>query len=65
MFLLFNKLSAHKKIIYDSFVSAIGEAAAIDFYVYDTNFSLFKKLLLNCKEDYNYYVIIPHFEWVL
>jgi DNA-binding transcriptional regulator YhcF (GntR family) len=61
VFLLFNKLSAHKKIIYDSFVSTIGEAAAIDFYVYNNNFSLFKKLLQNCKEDYNYYVIIPHF----
>src|SRR3954467_681050 len=30
VFLLFNKLSAHKKIIYDSFVSTLGDAAAID-----------------------------------
>src|SRR3954462_10593313 len=29
VFLLFNKLSAHKKIIYDSFVSTLGDAAAI------------------------------------
>ena len=61
IFLLFNKLSAHKKIIYDSFVSTLGNAAAIDFYIYNNNFSLFKKLIQNCREDYNYYVIIPHF----
>jgi DNA-binding transcriptional regulator YhcF (GntR family) len=61
IFLMFNKLSAHKKIIYDAFVSTLGDAATIDFYVYNNNFSLFKNLLLNCKEDYNYYVIIPHF----
>ena len=61
IFLLFNKLSPHKKIIYDSFVKTLGDAATIDFYIYNNNFSLFKKLLLNCKEDYHYYVIIPHF----
>lgn len=59
--LLFNKLSAHKKIIYDSFVAALGNNAAIDFYVYNNDFSLFKKLLSNKNEDYTHYVIIPHF----
>lgn len=61
IFLLFNKLSAHKKIIYDTLVSCLGDAATIDFYVYNNNFSLFKTLLQNCREDYHYYVIIPHF----
>lgn len=61
VFLLFNKLSAHKKIIYDSFVSTLGEQAAIDFYIYNNDFSLFKRLLQNRKEEYHYYVIIPHF----
>ena len=61
IFLLFNKLSAHKKIIYDSFVKTLGEHAAIDFYIYNNDFTLFKKLLQNRKEDYTHYVIIPHF----
>ena len=61
IFLLFNKLSAHKKIIYDAFVAALGEDVAIDFYIYNNNFNLFKKLLLNKKENYSHYVIIPHF----
>jgi DNA-binding transcriptional regulator YhcF (GntR family) len=61
IFLLFNKLSTHKKIIYDSFAAALGEQAAIDFYIYNNDYSLFKKLLANKQEDYSYYVIIPHF----
>jgi DNA-binding transcriptional regulator YhcF (GntR family) len=61
IFLLFNKLSAHKKTIYDSFVETLGEQASIDFYIYNNDFFLFKKLLINKKDDYSYYVIIPHF----
>jgi len=61
VFLLFNKLSAHKKIIYDSFVEIVGAQAAIDFYIYNNDFTLFKKLLQTRKEDYTHYVIIPHF----
>jgi DNA-binding transcriptional regulator YhcF (GntR family) len=61
IFLLFNKLSAHKKTIYDSFVSSLGEHAIIDFYIYNNDFLLFKKLLSMRKDDYTNYVIIPHF----
>ncbi len=61
IFLLFNKLSAHKKTIYDSFVDSLGEHAVIDFYIYNNDFSLFKKLIANKKDDYTHYVIIPHF----
>ena len=61
IFLIFNKLSVHKKLIYDSFVSTLGENAIIDFYIYNNDFSLFKKLLTERKTDYSYYVIIPHF----
>ena len=61
IFLLFNKLSTHKKIIYDSFVEAVGEQAAIDFYIYNNDCNLFKRLIENRKEGYTHYVIIPHF----
>ncbi len=61
IFLLFNKLSTHKKIIYDAFVARIGEQAMIDFYIYNNDIALFKKLLTNKRDDYTYYVIIPHF----
>jgi DNA-binding transcriptional regulator YhcF (GntR family) len=61
VFLLFNKLSAHKQIIYDSFVKALNDVAFIDFYIYNNDFSLFKKLLLDKQDDYTHFVIIPHF----
>ncbi len=61
IFLLFNKLSPHKKIIYDSLAASLGELASIDFYVYNNDFALFKKLIQNRKDDYTHYVIIPHF----
>lgn len=61
IFLLFNKLSTHKKIMYDAFVASIGDDAVIDFYIYNNDFSLFRKLLMNKKDDYSNFVIIPHF----
>ncbi len=61
VFLLFNKLSAHKQIIYDSFVKALNDVAFIDFYIYNNDFSLFRKLLATRKNDYTHFVIIPHF----
>ncbi|SEM21756.1 regulatory protein, gntR family [bacterium A37T11] len=59
--LFFNKLSAHKKIVYDAFMEALGDDVSVDFYVYNNDFALFKKLLQNLKQEYTYYVIIPHF----
>jgi DNA-binding transcriptional regulator YhcF (GntR family) len=61
IFLLFNKLSVHKKIVYDAFVKAIGDNASLDFYIYNNDFDFFKRLILNKKNDYTHYVIIPHF----
>ena len=61
IFLLFNKLSAHKKILYDALIASLGEYAVVDFYIYNNDFGLFKKLLSDRKEDYSHYVIIPHF----
>ena len=61
IFLLFNKLSPHKKIIYDAFVAALGDLASIDFYIYNNDFDFFKRLILGKKKDYTHYVIIPHF----
>jgi DNA-binding transcriptional regulator YhcF (GntR family) len=61
IFLLFNKLSAHKKIVYDAFVNTLADMASIDFYIYNNDFSLFKRLIQNNKNEYTHYVIVPHF----
>ena len=61
IFLLFNKLSAHKKIIYDAIAGQLLDRATIDFYVYNNDFSLFKKILNSKIGEYTHYIIIPHF----
>jgi len=59
--LLFNKLSSHKKIMYDAFANTLGNTAAIDFYIYNNDFNYFKKLLQDKIDNYSKFVIIPHF----
>ncbi|HFC00267.1 MAG TPA: GntR family transcriptional regulator, partial [Phaeodactylibacter sp.] len=62
VFLLFNKLSPHKKLIYDAFAKRLGENATIDFFIYNNNYRLFKNLLLShLNNNYSHFVIIPHF----
>ena len=63
VFLLFNKLSAHKKLIYDAFSKTLGSNGTIDFFIYDNNFTHFKELICSSKvRDYTHYVIISHFD---
>ena len=59
--LLFNKLSIHKKIIYDAFAATLGHEATIDFYIYNNDFKVFKRLLQEKSDQYAKCVIIPHF----
>nr|WP_067058548.1 GntR family transcriptional regulator [Mucilaginibacter sp. L294] len=59
--LLFNKLSSHKKIIYDAFATRLGNSAAIDFYIYNNDFNFFKKILTEKIIHYSKVVLVPHF----
>ncbi|MGB3799507.1 MAG: GntR family transcriptional regulator [Lewinella sp.] len=60
--LLFNKLSGHKKLIYDAFSETLGDGATINFYIYNNDFKLFKNIITNClHEDYTHFVLISHF----
>lgn len=60
--LLFNKLSTHKKMIYDALSQKLGDQASIDFFIYNNDYSLFKKYIQeHLEENYTHFVIIPHF----
>ncbi|MBD2699577.1 GntR family transcriptional regulator [Spirosoma sp. BT702] len=61
IFLLFNKLSTHKKIIYDSFVETLGPDVAIDLFIYNNDFRVFRDLILKQAHNHTHYVIIGHF----
>ncbi len=58
---LLNKLSEHKKIVYDSFAKEMGDCAALDLFVYNSDISYLKSLLPNLTKTYDYYVLFPHF----
>jgi DNA-binding transcriptional regulator YhcF (GntR family) len=58
--LLVNKISDGKNLFYHSFIENLGTNIPIDFYVYNNDFYLFKRLL-NKRQDYTHYVILPHF----
>ena len=60
--LLFNKLSLHKKIIYDSLSATLADEASIDFYIYNNDFRLFKNYInSNLHGNFTHFVIIAHF----
>ena len=60
--MLFNKLSPHKKVIYDSFVANITPTAAIDFFIYNNDFAVFKRILSARIDNYTHYLVMPHFK---
>ncbi|MBL4678503.1 MAG: GntR family transcriptional regulator [Mucilaginibacter sp.] len=59
--LLFNNISAHKRIVFDSFIETLGNSASVDFFVYNNDFNQFKRLLDNNGKKYSHYVVLPHF----
>ncbi len=59
--LLFNRISYHKKLIYDSFIKTIGDQAQVDLKIYHCDINVFEKLINDNLFDYDYYVIMPHF----
>lgn len=60
--LLLNKLSAHKKTVYDEFVNVLGNDIPIDLFIYSNDILLFERFLSNAHSDYSHYVIAPHFD---
>ena len=58
--LLINKISDEKKLFYDAFVANLGAHVPIDFYIYNNDFKLFKRLIEQ-KDQYSHLAIMPHF----
>jgi DNA-binding transcriptional regulator YhcF (GntR family) len=59
--LVFNKISAYKKLVYNAFVKTLGEDATVDLHIHHFNVKLFESIINNNLGNYNYYVIMPHF----
>lgn len=59
--LLFNKLSNYKKTTYDSFINVLRTKANVDIHIYNHNVKVFDKIITNNIDNYDFFVIIPHF----
>ena len=59
--LIFNKLSNYKRNLYSSFVEAVGHKASVDVFIYHYDIQKFKLIINTNMNDYDYFVILPHF----
>ncbi len=60
--LAFNKLSDHKKTIYNSFVKNLGEDITVDLQIHHCDSKMLEKIVIESLGKYDYYVIMPHFK---
>ncbi|MEQ9298120.1 MAG: GntR family transcriptional regulator [Cyclobacteriaceae bacterium] len=62
VFVLFNKLSSYKKVIYNTLAYELREKANLELFVYHCNLDLFESYISDKVGRYNYYVIMSHFD---
>jgi DNA-binding transcriptional regulator YhcF (GntR family) len=58
--LVFNKLSDHKKTIYNSFVKNLSDKITVDLQIHHCDSKMLEKIVIESLGKYDYYVIMPH-----
>lgn len=58
--LLLNKLSDHKKTIYNSLISNLPDDSVIDLQVHHCDSSVLEKIIIENLGKYDHYLIMPH-----
>jgi DNA-binding transcriptional regulator YhcF (GntR family) len=59
--LVLNKLSDHKKTIYNSFVKKLGDGVSVDLQIHHCDSKTLEKIVIESLGKYDYYVVMPHF----
>lgn len=59
--LVMNKISAYKKIVYNSFVKALGDKAVVDLQIHHYRLDILKDIVESRMNQYDHFVIMPHF----
>jgi DNA-binding GntR family transcriptional regulator len=59
--LLFNKLSAYKKVVYYAILDTLGEEAIVDLQIHHYDGKVCENLIQESLGKYHYYVVMPHF----
>jgi DNA-binding transcriptional regulator YhcF (GntR family) len=60
-FLLFDKLSTYKRVLFNSFAGTIGNKARISIQLHNQDIDLFEFLITENLDKFDYYIITPHF----
>lgn len=64
VFMMLDKLSQFKQILYDAFIQEIGNRAEIAIYLYNQNIDTFEEFIDQAlNKYYDYYLITPHFHF--
>ncbi len=58
---LINKLSTYKMRVFNAFVTALGSTIKVDLDIYHCDPEVLKDILNKKKDQYSYFVIMPHF----
>lgn len=61
VFMLFDRLSQYKQILYDAFTDKIGDRAEITMYLYNQDVDSFEEFINRALDQYDYYIVTPHF----
>lgn len=61
VFLLFDTLNAYKEILYFALISRLPEGTQLSLFFHHYDRALFDDLITNNLNNYNYFVIMPHF----
>lgn len=59
--LIFDKLSTYKQVLYNSFVSAIGNLSEITILLHNQDVSLLAHFVESNLDNFDYYIVAPHF----
>lgn len=62
VFVLLNKLSSYKKVIYNTLAYELRDKANLELFIYHCNLDLFESIIKDKLGRYNYYVIMSHFD---
>jgi len=61
IFVLFDRISAYKEVLYDSFHHHIGPDASVQVFFHHYDHERFRMMIEESMGKYNFYVIMPHF----
>jgi len=61
IFVLFDALTPFKEILYDNLIAGLGESVNVNIFFHHHNLKVFENLLMNNLGNYNFFVVMPHF----